>query len=462
LRRDGRLGDDLLRTLRAQWLIGSILATYALFWLVARLLGRRVGEVRREAWLERLHRMSARRLARGFTRLAGVYIKLGQVLGVIATFLPHAYAEALEPLQDQVPPRPFRAIRPRLVAALGPDALAWFASFDPVPVAAASLAQVHRARLPDGREVAVKILYPGIERTIRADLRVIRSVIPLVKRLVPVGHLERVVEQLASLLEHETDYARERQNLERVRALFAGDPAVTVPRVVEELSRESVLVMSFEPGIRIADREALVAAGIDPAAVARLLVRIFVSMLMEHRVFHADPHPGNFLVRPGPELVILDYGAVETVSADLTEGMKAVALGLTTKQDALVVQGLERMGFLAADGNRALIADVAREYVAVLGSVKIEDYGRLDARAIEQVVGVRRLRGRLRAVMRSVTYPHGFFYVERALLLLFGLVAQLAPEQGLPGLILPYATQALARRRARSVPPPSAGGPESG
>jgi ubiquinone biosynthesis protein len=441
----------LLRTVRAQWLIWSILAAYGVAWL----FGRAVGAERRTRWFEGLHTWSARRLARGFTRLAGVYIKLGQVLSVIATFLPRAYAEELERLQDQVKPRPFSEIRGRLVEALGPDALDRFAAFDPVPVAAASLAQVHRAHLPGGREVAVKILYPGIEGTIRSDLRVLRSVMPVLRRLIPVGHLERVVEQIESLLAHETDYAHERENLERVRAQFAADPEVVVPEVVEELSRGSVIVMSFERGVRITDRPALLRAGIDPTAVARLLVRVYVSMLMEHRVFHADPHPGNFLVRPGPTLVVLDYGAVESVSPELTEGLKCVALGLTTKQDGLVVDGLKRMGFLAADGNHALVAEVAREYLSVLGDTRIEDYGRLDAQAIEQLVGLRQLRGRLRAVMRSVTYPHGFFYVERAMLLLFGLVAQLAPDQGLPGLVLPYATQALARRRARSVPPSS-------
>ncbi|MBN2192622.1 MAG: AarF/ABC1/UbiB kinase family protein [Polyangiaceae bacterium] len=440
----------MLRYLRAQWLIWSILAAYGAWWLFGRLVGR----ANRRGWLERLNTTSARRLARGFARLAGVYIKLGQILSVVATFLPRAYAEELELLQDQVPPQPFEAVRARLVEALGPEALERFAAFERHPVAAASLAQVHRATLLDGREVAVKVLYPGIERKIELDLAVVRSVTPLLKQLIPVTHLERVVEQLASLLAHETDYAHERANITRVRELFADDPAVLVPHVIEELSRGSVIVMSFERGARVNDRGALEAIGVDPTEVARLLVRVYVTMLMEHRVFHADPHPGNFLVRPGPVLVILDYGAVETVSVDLTEGMKAIALGLATKQDTLVVQGLERMGFLAADGDHSLVADVAREYVSVLGEVDIADYGRLDARAIEQLVGFRQVRGRLRAIMRSITYPPGFFYVERALLLLFGLVAQLCPEQGLPGLVLPYATQALARRRARSVPPP--------
>lgn len=439
----------MLRTLRSLSLFWSILGAYGVVWLFGLLVGRR----RRALWWERLHARSARRLARGFARLAGVYIKLGQVLGVVATFLPRAYAEELETLQDQVPPLPFTAILPRLREALGPDALARFASFEPTAIAAASLAQVHRAWLVDGREVAVKILYPGIERRIHADLRVLRSLLPVLRRLVPINHLERVVEQLGALLSHEMDYAHERANLARVREMFAADAAVGVPEVIPELSSASIIVMSFEHGTRINDLDALRAAGIEPAAVARLLVRVYVTMLLEHRLFHADPHPGNFLVRPGPELVILDYGAVEPVRPELTEGMKSFAMGLTGRDEELTLQGLERMGLLAGTSDRQLIATVAREYLEVLGSVQIADYARLDAKAIEQLMGLRRLRGRLRAVMRNTTYPPGFFYVERAMLLLFGLVAQLAPEQGLPGLILPYASQALARRRARSIPP---------
>jgi predicted unusual protein kinase regulating ubiquinone biosynthesis (AarF/ABC1/UbiB family) len=421
-------------------LFWSVFASYGLQWLLARLFGRR----RLRARLERVHVANARRLATGFMRLRGVFIKLGQVLSVIGTFLPKAFGEALEALQDNVPAQPFPGIEGRLREAFGQDPLARFRELDREPLAAASLAQVHRAVALDGSVVAVKVKYPGIEKLIRRDLAVLRSIHPIVSRLIVIARLERILDQLSAMLERETDYVNERRNMERLREIFEGRSDVVVPRVIDGLTAAGVLTMSYEQGIKITDVEALEAAGIDPESVARLLVECYFKMLFEHRVFHADPHPGNFLVRPGPVLVILDYGAVENVTEPLADGMKTVVFGAVTRNNEMILQGLDRMGFVAPDGDRELLGTVAREYLKVLASVKIEDFSRIDRKAVEQLSGFQQVRGRLREVMRSVEYPEGYFYVERTLALLFGLVGQLAPRGGLPGMVAPLAARALA------------------
>jgi predicted unusual protein kinase regulating ubiquinone biosynthesis (AarF/ABC1/UbiB family) len=432
-------------------LFWAVFASYGLQWLLAKLLGRR----RLRPRLARVHRANARRLARGFARLRGVFIKLGQVLSVVGTFLPKAYAEELERLQDQVPPRPFREILGRLREAFGDDALSRFESFEPTPLAAASLAQVHRARSHDGRLLAVKVLYPGIEELIRRDLAVLRSILPIVRRLITVSRIERVLDQVAVMLQKETNYAEEKANIERMRGIFAGRTDIVVPEVVEELTRGGVLTMSHESGIKIIDFESLAAAGVDNEAVARLLVDAYFTMLFDHSVFHADPHPGNFLVRPGPELVILDYGAVFDITPPLAEGMRMVVMGALARDDEQILNGLERMGFVAESGDRELLKRVGKEYLRVLADVKIEDFSRLDRRAVEQLSGYRQLRGQLRDVMRHVEYPEGFFYVERTLALLFGLVGRLAPKRGLPGLVAPHAAKAFARALAAQAAAPS-------
>ncbi|HVJ21754.1 MAG TPA: AarF/ABC1/UbiB kinase family protein, partial [Polyangiaceae bacterium] len=355
------------------------------------------------------------------------------------------FLEALERLQDKVPARPFHEVEGRLREAFGEDPLARFESFSREPIAAASLAQVHRARTRDGRDVAVKVLYPNIEQIIRTDLGVLRSILPVIKRLAPVSRMERVLDQLSEMLSRETDYQNERANIEAMRALFEGRSDVVVPSVIDELTAGGVLTLSFEEGLKITDVEALRTRQIDPEAVARLLVECYFAMLFEHGVFHADPHPGNFLVRQGPTLVILDYGAVERVTDALRDGMKTVVLGALTRNDDQILNGLERMGFVAPDGDRALLGQVAREYLRVLGSVKIENFSRLDRETVEKLSGFDQIRGKLRAVMRSVEYPEGYFYVERTLALLFGLVGQLAPKLGLPGLVIPYASRVFAR-----------------
>jgi len=427
----------VLRSIRALLLFWTIILSYAWEWMLARVLG----ETRAKRRLERAHLKNARRLSTGFARLRGVFIKMGQVLSVVGTFLPAAFGEALESLQDQVPPRPFSEIEGRLREAFGDDPLARFGSFEREPLAAASLAQVHRATTLDGRAIAVKVLYPGIEMLIRRDLAVLRSLLPVIKWVVKVGRVERVFDELSAMLARETDYQHERANMARIRAIFSTREDVIVPDVIDDLTRAGVLSMSFEPGLKINDLEAEREQGIDSEAVAKLLVECYFTMLLDHRVFHADPHPGNFLVRPGPKLVILDYGAVEDLTPALSAGMKVVILGAITRSDDQILAGLEQMGFVAAGGDRELLKQVGREYLKVLGSVKIEDFSRLDRQTVQKLSGYQQIRGRLREVMKSVEYPEGYFYVERTLALLFGLVAQLSPKLGLPGLLMPHASK---------------------
>jgi len=437
----------VIRSLRALALFVGIFLSYGAHYLVSPVLGR----ARARSHLERVHEKNARRLADGFSRLRGVFIKMGQVLSVIGSFLPRAYGVALERLQDRVPPRPFAEIEARLREALGPDALDRFGSLEREPIAAASLAQVHRGTTRDGRKIAVKILYPGIEALIRRDLGVLRAVLPAARMLVPITRLERVLDQLSAMLARETDYAQERRNIERVRAIFADQPDVAVPEIIDELTGHSVLTMSFEEGIKITDFEAMERAGIDRDAVARLLVECYYAMLLEHRVFHADPHPGNFLVRPGPKLVILDFGAVEETTPALSEGMQEVVIGGVTRNADQVLAGLERMGFVAVGGDRELLRRVGRDYLKVLANVRIDDFSNLNRGEIEKLSGFEQVRGRLREIMSHVEYPEGYFYVERTLVLLFGLVGQLSPKAGLPGVAAPIAARAMLRSYAKAA-----------
>jgi ubiquinone biosynthesis protein len=439
----------VLRSLRALVLFWTVFASYGLTYALSLVLTRAA----RERLFERAHKKNARRLVRGFSTLRGVFIKMGQVLGVTGTFLPAAFPEALEELQDKVPPRPFSEIQGRLREAFGEDPLARFGSFEQEPIAAASLAQVHRATARDGRAVAVKVLYPNIERLIAGDLAVLRSVLPLIRLLVPIARVERMLDQLQAMLARETDYSHERENMERLRRVFANRTDVVVPTLFPELTAAGVLTMSFEEGMKINDVEGQRAAGIDPESVGKLLVECYFEMLLRHRVFHADPHPGNFLVRSGPTLVVLDYGAVEEVTPSLAEGMTTVVKGVLTRNDELVLAGVERMGFVSATGDRDLLKAVGHEYLKVLSGTKINDFSKLDREAMEKLSGFRQVRGRLRAVMKSVEYPDGYFYVERTLILLFGLAGHLAPRQGLPGLVLPYASRALAGGFRDAAPP---------
>jgi ubiquinone biosynthesis protein len=439
----------MIRSLRAFFLIASVLASYGLQylleWLLVSLGGRRSSS---ERWA-RVHERNALRLQHGFTRLRGVFIKMGQVISVLGGFLPEQYRQALEKLQDQVPPRPFAEIVGRLEEAFGEGALQRYASFEPAPIAAASLAQVHKATLADGREVAVKVLYPGIERLIQRDLFVVGLFLPIINRVFPIVRFDRVLAQLGGMLRRETNYDNERRNMERLRGIFESRDDVIVPSVVPELSRAGVLTMTLEAGVRMSDVLRGPVPDIDPHEVARLLTECYFTMLFEHRVLHADPHPGNFLLRPGPRLVILDYGAVEEVSEPLVRGLKTVLLGALTRNTEQVLEGAEQMGFVAPNGDRELLREVGREYLKTLATLSVSDFSKIDRSEIQKLAGFSHVRGRLREVMRSVEYPDGYFYMERTLALLFGLVGQLEPTRGLPGVAAPIASKLMLRSLAR-------------
>lgn len=427
-------------------LISGVFAAYFWQWLIWRASGRRL-------WGQRwgsVHRWAAQRLAAGFVRLRGVFIKLGQVMSVLGTYLPSAYADALEPLQDAVAPQPFARILPQLKRAYGGDGLGPFKKFEQQALAAASLAQVHDATLHDGTRVAVKILYPEIRSLIAADLAVIRLVLPIVHRLFGFRRMHTVVDQLRTMLEQETDCLHERANIERIAAIFADRPGVVVPKVFPELCRPWLLVMSFEEGRKLGSAKSLLDAGFDPLQIANTLVESYLTLLLDHHVIHADPHPGNLLVRPG-KLVILDYGAVMNVSEALVRGLKTVILGGLGRNADQVLKGVEEMGFIAPDGDRALLERVGREYLQVLGGLDVKNFARLDAGQLRKLGGFDQLRGRLRKVASSVVYPEGYFFLERALVLLFALVGELVPDKGLLGIAAPHASRAIMRSFARKA-----------
>jgi predicted unusual protein kinase regulating ubiquinone biosynthesis (AarF/ABC1/UbiB family) len=433
-----------LRLVRASFWLSRIFLSYLLQLGLQRLLGRRA----RVRW-RAVHRRNAKRLYRAIVRLRGVFIKLGQVLSIMGTFLPRAYAEELEGLQDQVPPHPWRELEKSFVASLGKRPGDVFAAFAETPLAAASLGQVHRATLRAGGEVAVKILYPDVQTVIRVDLRVLRWATYVYRWFVPIRALSRVIDQLEDLLARETDYVHEGRCLERMAKNFAGDADILFPEVVWDLTTKQVLVMTFMPGIKISRREELLAIGLDPTAVARKLVEAFYKQLFLDNFFHADPHPGNFLVQKGeggPRIVMLDFGAASEARPGLIAGMLEILRGLFARDDAQVIRGIETMGFMAADGDRALLDRTIRLYFQKLLDIDIQDFGRIKPEVALQLADPGVKRDELRDLMRSVEYPEGWFYVERAIVILFGLSAQLAPKLNTIQVGFPYIMRMLAAR----------------
>jgi ubiquinone biosynthesis protein len=439
----------LIRLIRATRVFGTIFLSY--FWALtfARLWKDRFDT--KERWA-RIHKKNARRMYHGFVSLRGVYVKLGQILSVMGTFLPRAYTEQLEKLQDEVPPTPYAVIRQSFVRAFNQYPSVVFKTFNHQPIAAASLGQVHEATDAEGRRLAVKLLYPNVATIIKVDLRVLGWALRLYKSFVPIQQIERVHEQLGDMLNRETDLAHEARCIERMAKNFEGDPDVLFPTVVPEWTCQTVLTMSFMDGDKISKKDALAKMGLDPNAVATKLTQIFYKQLFADRFFHADPHPGNWFVQRGPEgqprIVVLDLGAASEVTDNLADGMLDILQGLMTRKDDLVVRGIETMGFVAEGGDRKLLERTVRKYFEKLLNLNITDFSKIGAEAAQQLADPELRRDELRDLMKSIAYPESWFYVERAVVIMFGLASQLAPTLNTVHVGFPYIMKFLADRQA--------------
>jgi len=429
------------RTLRAGWMFLGILADYLVYLGLRRVAGRE----RTAGWLERTHRRGARRLHRGILRLEGVYVKIGQVLSMMTSFLPDAYLSELEGLQDAVPPRAFAAIRARVEDELAAPITKVFAAFDESPVASASLGQVHLAELPDGRRVAVKVQYPGVERVVATDLAMIHVVVRVIGYFLEGLHPDRIYDDLSSTIRAELVYTNEGANAERIAANFADDDHVRFPAIVWDHTTDRVLTMERMGGRKITDVAGLRADGIEPRDVIEKLVQSYFKQLLVDRLYHADPHPGNFFVTrhadTKPVITFLDFGAVAEFPDEFAEGMRTVVFGYMTRDDTKVIEGIRAMGFASLGGDEAVFETAVRHYLDKLLNMRVEDFSNVDLSEFDVWRNLDEMEVSFRDLTRSFEVPRHWFYVERTLALLLGLCARLDPKVDAFVFGFPYAVE---------------------
>jgi predicted unusual protein kinase regulating ubiquinone biosynthesis (AarF/ABC1/UbiB family) len=367
-----------------------------------------------------VHQRAAARLLETITSLGGILIKAAQFASTRPDLLPSPYITAFAALQDRVPPRPWPVIAEALTHALGCPLDEAFTTIDPQPLAAASLAQVHRARLHDGRTVAVKVQYPDIAELARIDLEALEVIVRLLVQVAPTLRLQSIVTYLRQTIPLELDFRQEALASARLRAVLAHRTDVVVPAVIDELSTERVLVMDYAEGIKITDRAALREAGIDLRRVAHLLNDVYAEQILRHGVLHADPHPGNLLVQPGPRLVLLDHGLNGALSPVLGHALARVVRALASGD---------------ADGLRAALAEVG---------VPVDEDADLDSllRLVGVTLGEEHAGGTEngRVPGRSVgDLPVEVILVGRALSLLDGITRQLAPDLDVLAIVAQHA-----------------------
>ena len=413
-------------------------------------------------WSRRTRPERQRRIAVRFRALAirmgGVLIKVGQYLSARLDVLPQPVTDELAGLQDEVPPERFEDIRRLAEAELGGPLAQRFAAFDETPLAAASLGQVHRARLRPEREggaetaVVVKVQRPRVELLIATDLAALDTVGSWLQHYPPVrkrANVPVLLAEFARILRGEIDYLAEGRNAETFAANFKDTPGVRVPRVHWATTTRRVLTLEDVYSIKITDYAAITAAGIDRAEVAERLFQTYLRQIFEHGFFHADPHPGNLFVErvspaddaaPGWRLIFVDFGMVGRVPPNLRAGLREMVIGVGTRDAGRLVRASQTMGLLLPNTDLDRLEQAQAQMFERFWGKTMHELRQIDRREMREFT--REFRDLLYEMPFQV--PEDLILLGRTMAILSGMCTGLNPEFNVWTGLTPYAQKLIA------------------
>jgi ubiquinone biosynthesis protein len=301
------------------------------------------------------------RIRKALEDLGPTFIKLGQILATRVDLFSPAYIAEFEKLQDQVSPLPFEDLLPQIEEDLGGNINEYFSYVDREPIAAASIAQVHRATLKDGTKVILKIRRPGLRKIIEADLRLLKRIAEIVESELPELHRfhpREVVRQLIQSLHRELDLAGECKNAERIATNLSDDPHIIIPKVYWQWTGERMNIQDYIEGIHGRDIDALEKLGLDRELLAERGCKAVMKMIMEDGFFHADPHPGNVFYLPNSKMAFIDFGMVGSLTSERREQVVSLLYGMIHHVPAKVAEILEDWSDNVETNQDALIYDI--------------------------------------------------------------------------------------------------------
>lgn len=389
---------------------------------------RRSGKAARQAWLGRV-------IVDLFRQLGATFIKVGQIMSTRPDLIPEYVSSALAELQDHVGPFPFQDVVRTIEADLGRPLSSIYAEFAPIPIASASVAQVHKARLPDGRIVAVKVRRPDVVEICTFDLVVMRLWAKVIARIPSISTLSpaETLEEFGRAVFAQLDFRIEAENNRRFRDNFKGHTDVVFPEVVGALSSERILTMSYITGTKILSTAATRS---DPKRVARLGLATLMKMIFEDGFVHADLHPGNIFITPDDKLALLDLGLVGELDEPHRKGFSRLFAAWAQRDGDGMARVIHQM---AAHVEGAVPTDVDPERFERLRGAMIEFVGRYWGQRLGDVQVGRVLLDML-AIMRRhrVRVNATFTIVNIAIAVTEGIGKQLDPELDLMHEALPY------------------------
>ncbi len=371
---------------------------------------------------ERIYREGGIRFRTQALHLGGLIIKVGQFLSARTDVLPLAFTRELASLQDRVPPAPWPDVKALMESMWEQPIEDLFQEVDPEPVAAASLGQVHRGVLKDGRVVALKVQRPGIEDLARIDLSALRTIMRVLERRTRVGrrlNATRLFEEFQSLVGEELDYRIEEAHQRRFSANFQEDDRIFVPAPLDSLTRRRVLVMDFVEGTKLTDPTGLRDLGVDGSLVADLLIQSYLKQIAIDGFVQFDPHPGNFLVDASGRLVFLDFGMMGEIPGQDLRQVAALLKAVLSRDARGVVEAIDGLGFIRPGASPRLMVRAVQLMVDQVSGVPLKPGLALD-RAVADFQDF--------LYQEPLQFPARYMFLGRAIGMLFGLISTLDPE----------------------------------
>lgn len=434
-----------IRSIRRYRTILGILIKYGFGHVVEQLnidyyleLGRRIvtlGTATKE--IERLTQPQRLRLA--MEELGPTFIKLGQVLSTRPDLIPREYADEFNKLQDKVPGLPFSAIGRQIEDELGAPVVEYFAHLDPRPLAAASIAQVHRGRLHSGDEIVVKVRRPGVKNLVETDLDILMGLAYLIENHIPTGALYDpmgIVKEFRRVIRREMDFSREGLTIDRFAANFANDPSVHVPKVHWDQTGEAVLTMEYIEGIKVSELRPLQESGSDLKVIARNGADYLLKQVLVHGFFHADPHPGNIFILGNNVICLLDYGMVGRVDDDLKYQLAELLVAVLQRDVDRIISQLLYSGELNDEVDRKQLKRDLSEF--------IDDYYELPL----QEIHAGKLLGEFVDILTHyrIKFSPDLILLAKALVTMEGIGRQLDPDFNMIAHLRPFMERLLRER----------------
>jgi predicted unusual protein kinase regulating ubiquinone biosynthesis (AarF/ABC1/UbiB family) len=409
-------------------------------------LSRRTRDGRYRSWARRYRNLS--------TELGGIWIKVGQFLSARVDVLPPSIIEELSGLQDEVPAEDFESMLAVITSEFGEDLTDRFGWFDSQPLASASLGQVHRARLPDGSNVVVKVQRPKIEEKISIDLAALHMVIRWLKRFRIISrraNLDALFAEFSRTVWEEVDYLAEAENASRFKEMFSNDPEIRIPGVYHQHTTKRVLTLEDVYFIKITDYQAIENAGVNLAAVADRLFHTYLRQIFEEGFFHADPHPGNLFVEPLPDgdwrLIFVDFGMVGHLSPEAKDGLRELAIAVATKDLDRVISAYQMLDMLLPGANLERIREAEALVFERFWGMSMRELTRIDVREMHQFA--HEYRDLLFELPFQV--PSDLIFLVRCLAILSGMCTGLYPDFNLFEALMPFASKLLMDERESVV-----------